>query len=492
MLKLQLAFLQKIVIKTEMRRKVSFWKKQAVLRIFAKWCEMNSGKINFTKTWQCLTDEMSLFDVVYLDIVHEFRVPINVLLEYARKEGSVELIGKLAFCYSNDMLMLWKTKNTTGYKFHIKTRQMIQYVLQYKYISSDFIFSYVNVLMNCNEFDMASLVLTSVMVEIDSSTDFKLQKWPFSDTFHSQKTRNEIQEISDILEIRKKDQHFNLFLPLVCHFLSILCYRYTGDETNLNHLLGIVKIDSFIEYMSSWKDSMEMITYTVKSNYVFCLSMLESLEHLKEWENCFCVIYKMFISMKISLIHKIYEERLNKFNQRKSTILYPYQFSFCSCHPRMSQSLNHLAGILKLADQIELGDAILTLSYSVVHAMQTTADKTYYSQFFIYMKECEPAVSLLEEIVEQEGDYSLSVVILSKPFSNLLDETLSNELAKCSTDYIVFPTNLYARYLLGIAYNSLGQEERYKSNMTELIILRQRYSAFPEWAPMLNIMDNII
>ena len=70
----QLMFLQRIVTRTNVTRGCLFRKKEAVLRIFAKWCKQNSNEIGLA-LWQCLTNDMTLFDVVYLDIVHGFDVP---------------------------------------------------------------------------------------------------------------------------------------------------------------------------------------------------------------------------------------------------------------------------------------------------------------------------------------------------------------------------------------------------------------------------------
>ena len=83
----QLIFLQRLVAKTNVVRGCLFWRKEIVLRIFAKWCKQNSNKIDLA-LWQCLTTDMTLFDVVYLDIVHGFDVPNDVLLEYADKGWS--------------------------------------------------------------------------------------------------------------------------------------------------------------------------------------------------------------------------------------------------------------------------------------------------------------------------------------------------------------------------------------------------------------------
>ena len=123
----------------------------------------------------------------------------------------------------------------------------------------------------------------------------------------------------------------------------------------------------------------------------------------------------------------------------------------------------------------------------------TTADRVYYAQVLIAGKKIEQAISNLNAIVDSEGDYSLSVVIWPKPTweSNLLDDKLRKELIKSSAKYIVFPSNLYARYLLVHAYNSLGQTEQCERNLNEFLKLWEWYSSFTAFAPMLDIMYNI-
>ena len=122
-LKRHLIFLQKMTIEMDSTRGVKLWRKEAVLRIFATWCHQNSHEIDLTP-WQCLTREMTLFDVVHLDIFHGFNVPNDVLLEYVDREWSAEVVCKLAGCYS---MKVWKRedrKNKVEYSLHFKTLLM--------------------------------------------------------------------------------------------------------------------------------------------------------------------------------------------------------------------------------------------------------------------------------------------------------------------------------------------------------------------------------
>ena len=131
-LKSQLIFLQKMTIGMDSTRGVAFWKKEAVLRIFAKWCHQNSHEIHLAP-WQCLVREMTLFDVVYLDILHGFDVPNNVLLEYVDREWSAEVVCKLAIRYSMKTLKREDRKNKVEYSLHFKTLLMIRQAINYKH-----------------------------------------------------------------------------------------------------------------------------------------------------------------------------------------------------------------------------------------------------------------------------------------------------------------------------------------------------------------------
>ena len=126
-----------------------------------------------------------------------------------------------------------------------------------------------------------------------------------------------------------------------------------------------------------------------------------------------------------------------------------------------------------------------------VYAVQLFKDVPYYVQFLISKKHIEKAISILNAIIEMEGEYSLSVFICPNSFwkFNFLDDNLRKELSKSSADYVVFPTNLYARYLLVNAYNSLGQLDQCERNNTEFRILLKRYSSVEEFALMLNILS---
>ena len=98
----QLTFLHRIMTNTKVTRSCLFWRREAVLRIFAKWCKQNCNDIRLA-LWQCMTKDMPLFDVVYLDVVHGFDIPNEVLLEYVDKKWSADFVCRLGSCYSTSL-----------------------------------------------------------------------------------------------------------------------------------------------------------------------------------------------------------------------------------------------------------------------------------------------------------------------------------------------------------------------------------------------------
>ena len=66
-------------------------------------------------------------------------------------------------------------------------------------------------------------------------------------------------------------------------------------------------------------------------------------------------------------------------------------------------------------------DKFEKLDFILTYRMVTTIDKVYYTHFLILARKLEQATSLLEATVEQEGDFSTSMVIWPKElFENRL------------------------------------------------------------------------
>ena len=473
----QLVFLQTILIKVDSNRRVVFWKKEAVLRIFAKWCQQNSHEIHLTP-WQCLTKEMTLFDVVHLDIVHGFEVPNNVLLEYVDLEWSVEVVCKLACCYSMETLKREDPKNKIEHSFHLKALLMIHHAMNHKYPSSETIITCASILMRCKEYEMAAQVLESAFSECLHETRFIRCRELYVDLF-SHKMKNEILEMFDRLSARGNCDEMLQIDIIFIRFLIFLCYTHTGDEEKREFEMTLMSDFSVSCLYSGTGDSF--------LHFASFLLMLEVFENSEKWKNLHYQIYERFVSIKIKLLgltSNCLKDVMISISPGKS----PY--SLCSCNSRMMLKLITFFNFSQIYSGF-LAKTLDTHEYGLSCEIVTTADVIYFSQLLFFRRKLERAISLLEAIVEQEGDFSTSVVIWPKQLHYLVDGNLRRELIKSSEDYVVFPTNLYARYLLSIAYRSLGQEENRINNLAELIVLQDRYARIREFAPMLRIMSAV-
>ena len=84
----QLTFLQRIVAITNVTRSFTVLEKRSSAQNICKMVQTKFRVISSSPRGSVLTKDMTLFDVVYLDIVHGFDVPNDVLLDYVDK-GSV-------------------------------------------------------------------------------------------------------------------------------------------------------------------------------------------------------------------------------------------------------------------------------------------------------------------------------------------------------------------------------------------------------------------
>ena len=287
------------------------------------------------------------------------------------------------------------------------------------------------------------------------------------------------------------EEMFQQIPILICFSLSE-CYKHTGEEEKRELVLKLMSgiFDRFC---------LESLVYDGHQYWIYMrtyfLLMLEVFENSEKWDSFHYQIYKKFMSVKIKLIEQETKARKNvpgkvltAAEQRSVETI----CLLCSCNVGMTMAFKILAEYLQNVGEypVEIMDVFeLSLTNFI-----TTADTIYFSQFLIFRGKPEQAISLLETIVEQEGDFSTSVVIWPKELygSKFIDDNLRNKLIKSSDDYVVFPSNLYARYLLTMAYRTLGQEENRRNNMAELIVLRERYTQVQEFTPMLKIMSTIV
>ena len=475
----QLKFLHGIVAKSKATRSGLFWRKETVLRIFANWCKQNSCALGL-ELWQCLTGEMTLFDIVYLDIVHGFDIPIAVLLEYLDKGWSADFVCKLGICFSYYRFDRENHRSEVKYSFLFKTLHMIQHALDQEIVSVKLLFTCVSILMKLEEFEIAARVLESGTDEFLRSYESLSFDYVFASVV-SNKLRNNLRELTDLREREHETGLFKVSVPVFFWYSLYVCYKNLGHGEKLQGVL------TQMNYYSKLTLSRNLFS---DMDYLDIHLFLEMYANIQEWRMYHYEYYDIFISLEMLLI-KLQSKYIKILGfDGQNDYSNPQIGLFCSCNDSISDALQ---SFLVPCDPIKnpYYDDIAESLFR--RQMVTTADRVHYAQVLIAGNKIEQAIPNLNAIVEEEGDYSLSVVIWPKLIlkSYLLDVNLRKELKNHSADYIVFPSNLYARYLLVNAYNSLGQTEQCERNRKEFLKLLEWYSTFTAFAPMSNIMFNI-
>ena len=302
-LRKQLIFLQRMTIEMDSTRYVTLWKKEAVLRIFAIWCLQNSHEIHLAP-WQCLTREMTLFDVVNLDILHNgFHVPNNVLLEYVDREWSAEVVCKLASCYSMKVQKREDRKHTVKYLFHRKSALLIHWAIKYKHPTSESIITSVSILIRCEVYKMAA----NVLIEFYPNSPFKAMSFYCKELYAdivSHTLRKGIQEMSDIQLLGDRNISMVMSIPSLVLFSLCVCFKYCFGGTIREQLREsmLVCLDDLGNYdVCNWQ-----IDY---------LLMLETIDDSEKWKSLHYKIYNKFVSSKLIMIEQESEARKDAFER---------------------------------------------------------------------------------------------------------------------------------------------------------------------------------
>ena len=438
-----------------------------------KWCKQNSDEIGFAP-WQCLTNDMTLFDVVYLDIVHGFDVPDKVLLKYVDKGWSAEFVCRLVRCYIE--LDRGKFSNQDKYSNLSKSLLVMQHAFDRDYPTIETISNCICTLIIHKEFEIALRALESGEDEL-LKNDERICVDDL-DCVVGHKTKSEFCEMTDLVERWNFDPKcYRISIRVFFLYCLHVCYKSLGHEEKLfRHIRRFRDV-----YM---KHSIE--------SYTDCLSLLLLLEVYEQYDmrpgGMFYVLYNAYMFVKMQTIAIVSDGNKIQWNFEGKEFIGPMYPYICSCSPKIGTLLQiYLDSLPSEPVQNLFNDNNSdNLEVRIARHSKRTADRMYYVQVLIFKKQIEKAILILNSIIDTEDEFSLSVFICPKSFweSNFLDDNLCKELSKSSADYVVFPTKLYARYLLVNAYNSLGQTEQCERNKTEFRILRQRYSLVEAFAPM--------
>ena len=178
---------------------------------------------------------MTLFDVVYLDIVHGFDVPNDVLLKYVDKGWSAGFVCRLASCYHIEFDRGGEYENRVKHSILLKSLLMMQHALDRNNLNLETISVCIYTLIKLEEFEIAIRVLESGADEMLESDDSIY----IDDLEHvvGDKTKNEFHEMTDITEggfdLKGLRMPFRVFLFVF--FIRVLQKPRTGRKALLGY-----------------------------------------------------------------------------------------------------------------------------------------------------------------------------------------------------------------------------------------------------------------
>ena len=209
---LKTQFLQNLLFSFDKSRNPVFWKKSVILNMFAKWCH---AKIE-SKLAACYSEfvgceKMALFDVVYLDLVHGFALPEELVLARFNKftEESTNVMSTLVKLYC-----IHSSPGTQKVNRHFKDSLLILEIIR--------LFTLLISSLS-EQYEEAEDILKSVYDDEVESNVFN----DVSMIFHFDKQRKDIQEMQ---LVSKDDSPIYLSRRVYICYLTIKCCVELGRD----------------------------------------------------------------------------------------------------------------------------------------------------------------------------------------------------------------------------------------------------------------------
>ena len=399
---------------------------------------------------------MTLFDVVYLDIVHEFDVPCDVLLKHIDQKSSPALVCKLAMCYTTHRRETHQCKeNKVTHSIHSKTLLIFKESLKVHQFTVESIIICLSFLLNCEQFETVMHVLETAEEEFIESKEKVFCETHCLNVF-SDRISNEIQ---DAIEICRKANNY-VPVRVSIYYLLSKCYKGLNkieklEETLLKMVGTCFKLREYLSLLLLFDacdggSQSKIITDLRHRTYVKvlkqkklligCESKLRKVRLVKESnENEWFNRTDMFEKILFEVPSKGYNSRHNAFfisgNFYLNGLILWYGLDDVKNSTLNEEGFDGFVGVEKCLSEL----------------CNTSADKVYYCQYLVNRGNTEEAIPILENIVEVEGDCLLSMVIWPKQLKKMVDEKMQTRLDEAAEGYIVHPTAVYARYLLRVA-----------------------------------------
>ena len=207
----ELKFLQKLVISFDRIAIPHYWRKSNILHMFTNWCESKIQFVTHLRDFVC--QQMSLFDVVYLDLVHDFQIPIEILSVFIEKEKSCNVRNKLVTAYCLESASNCFLSPSRKESIIQKACLLFETVIDFG--SNNMLYG--SYLVSVNKFGEAERILSTLVLDDAEFNIFNSA----SKTYPFHKQRTEIQELQ---LLTKQDNPIYLSSRVFANYLLIKCH----------------------------------------------------------------------------------------------------------------------------------------------------------------------------------------------------------------------------------------------------------------------------
>lgn len=482
---------QRLLIDFDCGSNPKFGKKASILEAFANWCRAAEISIPLS---DCLSPQLSLFDAVFLDIVHNFDVDESIIKAFAVHEPSHEVSRKLAACYrefvcGEKTVLNIETRNA----FIRKACLLYENSLHVKSICNavEFaIFMYEN-----GRYDECIQLLKLLELE-NTSTYVKSEN-----LFHSKTVNCFIKMVFG----HKIDNRINgedicvpslsiiLLLFVICHICigSIeeafpVMERFEqyfkesiGFETPLSfYIFGFCK-----EQLGMKETAAECFRMALQSKLLTTTQRFEQSRNGETTTKRPCThLTSLFDLLGLSTGVFASESEANNFfsimSQRLSEI--PFSGSYVVkiilflTATYKSSSCGHCRNIFSsYCNEVHM--LILATRWSVTQHIPSSSNLLYYAHLVMLYTVGESVLSILLDVIAREEDAPLSVIVWPKQFRILADDCIRREIDKADDrGFIAIPSLSYAYYLLAKLYLRLRKMDSFSETMAKFEELCRR------------------
>lgn len=467
-----LEVLQNLVFAFDRNVNCRFWKKSCALETFANWCKSH---LPYSLS-QCISPQMTLFDIVHLDIMHQFDLSNCILKEFSERETSADVVNKLAVCYV-------EAAKGTAYGDSYSEKAMLLFKKSTEQNPSPVnIITFASFLHDSEKYEEALMVLTSMKQQVSESQLENI----FEEAHKINSLMEDIGgELDDLVKYGKK------YLPaaMPIYHLLLKCYRQL-DMHDAERIL-LKEVESFCNQLEMSQSHLSW--YMLGISYGRIDRSWHSNEYLKKavraklqrdiikpelvLVNCYrkcphamISVQHMFFMFSILMPEIGTPARLKALFEEQQMLLHNMPFTGSNLSKVIFLLLNShwTPGDNKVECMTFNSICASVIKWSAMSNSPTLSNKLYYSQFLVNCTTGKPALSVLLEITQKAKNNLMSVIVWPKKLRLSVDDHIRRELDSISDDEcIIIPTIVYGNYLLATLYLRLMQMNKYTEVMFE-------------------------